>query len=250
VVLLGALLVASPQVFAAAAPKLRPEKATHPLNWSCGGLSSGHCYGVQAWGGANGADTRISLDTNLSGGASSNDWNNWSFVTTELWLSNGTYWVEVGVISEYREFNSTYPYYFWADQRPNGGGFSFHYWTYIPGSGQTPLFRITRINSSQWSVLVRDNTYSYTGTSTYNQFTPSSIQIGTELYNNFNTAHEGNTYYTNNRWENNGTWWYQGNDGVWTNIIYPAWGDWYNGQDPLNNNTGGVWYTCIQGAGC
>lgn len=252
VVLLFTLLFSSPQVFAATTQSQIHTNANLPLAWSCGNPNSGHCYGVQLWGGANGADTRISLNSYLNGGATSNDYYNQSFVTTEMWLvtTNSTYWVEAGIISEYWYTNSVRPFYFWADNRPNGGGFSFHYFATAQSSGNA-LVRITRNGSSNWNVLVQDSHNSFTNTSTSNNISIANIEVGTELYNNFQTANEPNIYYTNNRWVNgSGQFIYQGNDGVGTIIRYPVRAGWYNGQDPLHNSTGGVWYSCIPGYGC
>lgn len=169
-----------------------------------------------------------------------------------MWLGNGTYWVEGGIISEYWETNSTYPFYFWADNRPNGGGFSFHYVVSASSQG-TLLVRLVRIDTNDLSVLLQDSGYSFTGTSTYNPFSNPYIDVGTELYNNYGTAHEPNIYFTNNRWLSSGTWHYQGNDGIWQNIISPVYAWWYydsHEEDPVHNSTGGIWYSCIAGAGC
>lgn len=229
------------------------QKVMLPLSWSCGDPNTGHCYGEQFWGGANGADTRISLNVHLNGGGSSNDFYNFSFVTTEMWLnsSNYKYWVEGGIISQIEFTGETFPFYFWADSRPNGGGFSFHYLgreTYSPG---TALVRITRSGSSDWNFLLNDGQIAFTGLSTINNFSVQNIQLGTELHNNYQTAYKPNIYYTNNRWLNSGGGFqYQTNDGLFTNINYPVAAGWYNGQDPISNHTGGVWYSCIPGHGC
>lgn len=252
-VLLFTLLFAPSRAFAATMQNQIPLKAAVPMSWSCGTPNSNHCYGANFWNGANGADTRITLNTSLSGGGTQNDYNSQSFVTTEMWIetSQSTYWVEVGIISQYSYFGKTYPYYFWADSRPNGGGFTFHWFFPIPSDAETPLFRITRNGSSDWNVLVQDNHDSFNATSTANDFSPGYIQLGTELYNNYQTAYEPTIQYSNNRWlDNNGSWHYQGNDGVGTNIKSPVTAGWYNGQDPLHNSTGGIWYSCIPGYGC
>ncbi len=250
--LLSLLLCSSPQVFAATTQSQGSQKVAHPFGWSCGDPNNGHCYGTQYWGGANGADTQISLNTSLNGGGGPNDNAGESFVTTELWLNspNYTYWVEAGVISQLRLTGDVFPSYFWADNRPNGGGFSFHYLTREAYSGNV-LVRITRSGSSNWNVLLRDNLGSLTGTSTYNNISIDTIDIGTELHNNYQTAYEPNTYYSNNRWlGGNGSFNYQGNDGVSRHLIYPVQADWYNGQDPIHSSTGGVWYSCILSHGC
>ena len=253
IVFLLTLLFTPLQVFAATMQKQGHEKMILPLNWSCGDPNTGHCYGAQYWGGANGADTRISLNNSLNGGGSSNDLYNYSFVTTEMWLdsTNYTYWVEGGIISEYAYTQETFPFYFWADNRPNGGGFSFHYLAREAYSSGTLLTRITRSGSSSWNVLLQDGQNSFTGLSTANNISIQAIQIGTELHNNYQTAYEPNIYYTNNRWLNSsGNFQYQTNDGIRTNIMYPIKAGWFQNQDPLHSSTGGVWYTCIPGYGC
>ena len=247
-VLFFAVLFPSSHALAATTQTRFHNQATLPNSWSCGNPTSGHCYGAQFWGGANGADTRISIDSRLKGSAPQDGY---YFASTEMWLSSPTYWVEAGIISQWAVAYSTFPFYFWADNRPNGGGFSFHYLAFECTCGGTALTRITRNGSSSWNVLIQDNNSSYTGTSTSNNFSVKYIQLGGELYNNDQTAYEPNIYYTNNRWQgSNGNFNYQGNDGVGTNIGYPMQANWYNGQDPLHNSTGGVWYTCIIGSGC
>lgn len=249
-VLLLAALSTSSHALAATTQTRFHNQAALPNSWSCGNPSSGHCYGQQFWGGANGADTRISLDARLRGSAPNDGY---YFATTEMWLatSNLAYWVEAGVISEWAVGGTTNPFYFWADNRPNGGGFAFHFLAYQCGCGGTTLTRITRNGSSSWNVLLRDaNNTSYTGTSTSNNISIGNIIIGGELYNNDQTAYEPNIYYTNNRWWDGSNFNYQTNDGVGTNIEYPMRANWYNNQDPLHNSTGGVWYTCIIGSGC
>lgn len=146
---------------------------------------------------------------------------------------------------------TTYPFYFWADNRPNGGGFAFHSLASIPSDSESPLFRISRADSSDWNVLIRDNFNSYTGVSTSNNITIANIELGNELHNNFQTANEPQIFYTNNRWlDSNGNFEYQGNDGVGTTIISPVQAGWFNGEDPPHNTTGGVWFSCIPGFGC
>lgn len=258
IIFLLALLSSSPQAFAATTQSQFHNKASLPLSWNCGDPNNGHCYGIHFWGGANGADTRISLNTSLNGGSTYNDLASYSFVTTEMWLqtaatganNSNAYWVEAGIISEYAYTSSAFPFYFWADKRPNGGGFAFHYLSNIAYSGNA-LVRITRSGSSNWNVLIQDSNGSLTGVSTANNFSVANIVVGTELHNDYQTAHEPNIYYTNNRWENNsGQFVYQGNDGTGANVISPVRADWYNGQDPPHSSTGGVWYSCILGYGC
>ncbi len=246
-----AVLFPSSHALAATTQNRFHNQAALPNSWSCGTPDSGHCYGRQFWGGANGADTRISLDTRLRGGVANDGY---YFATTEMWLTSittsTTYWVEAGVISQWASAYTTFPFYFWADNRPNYG-FSFHFLAFeCTCNGSNALTRITRNGTSTWNVLIQDSSSSYTGTSTSNNFTVYYIKLGGELYNNDQTAYEPNIYYTNNRWWDGSNFYYQGNDGVGTNSQYPMQANWYNGQDPINNSTGGVWYTCIIGSGC
>lgn len=202
---------------------------------------SGHCYGVQSWGGANGADTRITLHA-ISGG---ND-----FVNNEMWLqtSGATYWVEAGVKSDYSFFPADSSVFFWADNRP-GGGYSEHYSvTLTSGDYSKPntLTRITRSGTSNWNVSVNDGYTSLTGTSTNNNITIGNINIG-EVSGNANASAPVN-HFTNNRWLNGSNFQYQNNDGVGTKIISPVSAGWTT--DPLHSSTGGDWHTCITGSGC
>jgi hypothetical protein len=235
------MLFTPAQVFAATSVN---SQHSHAAAWSCGNPNTGHCYGTTFWGGANGADTRITLNPSLNGGGTNNDRINDSFVTNEMWLesSGATYWVEAGVISEYSYAGTTYPFYFWADNRPSGGGFSFHYITSEASSGNA-LVRITRSGTSNWNVLVRDST-SYTGTSTVNNISIANIMLGAELHNNYQTAYDPGTDYTNNRWlGSNGNFNYQPNDGTGTKINSPVTAYW--NTYPTSSSTGGDWYTYI-----
>lgn len=72
-VLLLTLFLPFPRAFAATAQSQAPNQPNRSLGWSCGTPSSGHCYGVERWGGATGADTRISLNSSLNGGGTGND---------------------------------------------------------------------------------------------------------------------------------------------------------------------------------
>lgn len=202
---------------------------------------SGHCYGVQFWGGANGADTRITLHA-ISGGN--------GFANNELWLitSGATYWVEAGVKSNYDFFPADSSVFFWADNRP-GGGYAEHYSTTLTGgdySKPNTLTRITRSGSSNWNVSVNDGYTSLTGTSTNNNITIGDIEMGMEVYGNANAAAPVN-HFTNNRWWN-GNFNYQTNDGVGTSVFSPVSAGWTT--EPIYSSTGGDWYTCIPGSGC
>src|SRR5436305_1038715 len=101
--------------------QLRDVHAAPLITYNCVNNSkdpSGHCYGLQWWGGANGADTRITLHSTSGGNG---------FVNNEMWLTTLTYWVEAGVKSDTRFNPPDSSVFFWADNRPNGGGYAEHY---------------------------------------------------------------------------------------------------------------------------
>ena len=116
-VLLWTILFSPFHVFAASTQAQHQKQAT--LSYNCTtnpAQTSGHCYAIQSWGGANGADTRILVDASLYGGCCNGD-----FVDTEMWLitADRNYWVEAGVTSDQSLGNGSNV--FWADNRPGGG---------------------------------------------------------------------------------------------------------------------------------
>ncbi|MEO8970834.1 MAG: hypothetical protein ABI406_04440 [Ktedonobacteraceae bacterium] len=220
-----------------AAPQISYNCVTNPKS------TSGHCYGLQFWGGANGADTRITLHQTNGGQG---------FVDNEMWLvtSSFNYWVEAGIKSSYAFRFSDASVFFWADSRPNGGGYAEHYSTYLTGSDYSQanaLTRITRSGTSSWNVLVNDNVTLLTGTSINNNITIGYIEIGMEVYGN-GGANALTNHFTNNRWLNGSNFQYQNNDGDFTEIFLPVSAGWTT--DPPHSSTGGDWHTCIPGSGC
>jgi hypothetical protein len=170
--LLFTLLFSSPRVFATTTQAQHQNRPA--LSYNCvsnPSTGSGHCYGSEEWGGADGADSRITLDSSLSGAIGGNLFTQ-GFVNTEMWLttSDYNYWVEVGVKSEPADNGTNQPFVFWADSRP-GGGYSEHWGNYLNSTDYAygnVLVRITRSGTSNWNVLAQGASTTLTGTSTAN----------------------------------------------------------------------------------
>jgi hypothetical protein len=219
-------------------------RAATQISYNCGDPSADvHCYGQVTWGGANGADTRITLHR-MNGGN--------GFVTTEMWLgtSDTAYWVEAGIASDASFRVSDATAFFWADNRPNGGGYHNHYSSFLSSSDWSQpnaLVRITRSGSSSWNLSVTDNVTSLTGTSTNNNITIGIINIGTELAGT-SGASEPTNHFIDNRWLNSsGNFQYQTVNGSRKDNS-PLSSNWTT--PPSSSSTGGNFYTCIAGSGC
>lgn len=218
-----------------------PRAEAAPL-YSCGNGSSGHCYAVQNWdGGTPGARTSIFTNGIFSGDC---------FVTNEMWLAQSNpYWVEAGMLSDIADqFGSET--LFWADSRPNGGGFNLHYGQFLDPSdfGKYANLDIHKIASDQFSVRISGlPVASLSGTSKYNAINPNRIGIGLEMCGSSNARAPRNGY-TKNQWQRgDGTWAYQTALGYLGPQAYPAHGYWTTTPNPSN---GGQWTTCILGNGC
>jgi hypothetical protein len=154
-----------------------------------------HCYGVAAWYSAppdNGSGGNIYFNCLYSGDPSSD------FTNEELWqgTDNSTgldYWVELG--GSYGWPNGATRYWFWADNRPAGGGYHAHY----PGgtlSLDTSYFvGATWAGNDKWDV--QGPTWSAVSSS--NPYSGRAMETGAEITDN--TAHAvGNIqdlYYLN-----------------------------------------------------
>jgi hypothetical protein len=119
-----------------------------PSAWACD--TSDHCYAVgQAVGGDNyGELADINISCLYINDASTN------FVTNELWDSANsnpvTYWEEDGAISGAGTNGYNNRELFWADSRPNGGGYHFHP---IAATGDDSyLVEITWVGNDTWDV--------------------------------------------------------------------------------------------------
>jgi hypothetical protein len=128
--------VLSTQVIAL--PSAASAHSARPLSYNCGGAV--RCYGMEKWyGRANGSSTQmyvVPLTCNPSQCSTDG-----GFVDNDMWLADesssqclqasySVCWVEAGY-STYTSCPfgwpcSTSEYYFWADNRPNGGGCHEH----------------------------------------------------------------------------------------------------------------------------
>jgi hypothetical protein len=144
---------------------------------------SSHCYGVATWFSApadNGSGGNIYFDCLYSGSPSTN------FTDEELWQGTDSSsglsdWVELG--GSYGWPNGASRYWFWADNRPNGGGYHAHY----PGGSLSldvyyPI-EVVYDGSSKWSVLGP----SWSATSISNPPSGKALETGAEITDN--TAH-------------------------------------------------------------
>jgi hypothetical protein len=105
------------------------------------------------------------------------------FADNEEWETNGTYWVEAGVLSGEDYFGNYHDKdWFWADNRPNGGGFSQHWPTGLsPAATDTEYnIEIQYIGNDAWDVYGADSDI-YLGQSTANPLEAGRVmQAGTE----------------------------------------------------------------------
>src|SRR5262249_48597049 len=88
----------------------------------------------------------------------------------EIWDSSvsGSYWEEIGIISG-KDPNGNYDTrkWFWADNRPNGGGYHFHLWTPSPAKTGTSYGALIAYDTPKktWALAGGDR-YAQIGTST------------------------------------------------------------------------------------
>jgi hypothetical protein len=148
--------------------------------------TSSHCYGEVEWySSAQVYGTNQGLDVRCLGpmGASTSS----NFVTEEMWLltnnSSGAYWVELGMA--YGAPQGSTRYFFWADNRPNGGGYHEHDLSIAANFNTTYDDYITWVGNNSWQVR-RDGTT--LGTSTSNPGPSHRAHAGEELTANTGAA--------------------------------------------------------------
>lgn len=235
---------------------------------------NGHCYATVDWNGDTaGAFTNLSPYGDMFCGACD------GFIDNEMWLSDttsaqcaldasGGCWVEAGIVAT----SLTPPYgcastnnvtcLFWADARPNPGGFHFHelYLVGADGEDLNPWYFFVKIwnstsnsaSGNTWSVDVQPYFSSnfmgdYTGQSTYNSMTAQDIIIGSELDATPGYAGANEMDFQYNQWKDSGgTWHEQTASAAYNGTDSPPIGYWTT--DP-NSTNGGIWSTncCILG---
>lgn len=211
-VLVGVLSIVSGTSSVAHAAPTNSCTSSSCTSYTCGDVSSNHCYAEYIWiGGVDGGETSVNQVVHMYGGPS-------GFINDELWLvassgcSSGgsTYcWVEVGM--EGVEDNNGNTQYFWADNRPNGGGFHNHYFLSAPSGdyGHQATFQIWRTSSSNWTAAIYTYTSSYYGYSTSNPISISWIEAGSELGGGGTVYPEASyapvVHFTHNMWKGTGS---------------------------------------------
>jgi len=102
-----------------------------------------------------------------------------------MWLdgNQGAYWVEAGYAT-YATDHANNVEYFWADSRPNGGGYSEHVEGLVPSGdyGKYTNFQIYQLCCNSFYVVMYSPSVTYNGTSTANSMSPSDVKIGQELF--------------------------------------------------------------------
>jgi hypothetical protein len=155
--------------------------------YSCGNLQINHCYAEMYWPGSmQGEKTDIKVEP-ITCGCN-------GFLNDELWVQSTSgcspnCWVEAGIKNE---TGYGYTFSFWADQRPNGGGYHNHYMNaFFQGDfDHDTTFYIFENGSNRFAVVktvagVNGCMYvcsaSWTEYSTNNSMSPNYITLGAEL---------------------------------------------------------------------
>lgn len=158
----------------------------------CSNTYGSHCYGVVDWSATTGGGkTGIYVPySNLSVANIYTDFEN-----QELWVGTGgysfppPYWVEVGyTLGQIQNAPfSVNPRWYWADNRPNGGGYHEHAVTNVGNvwdyQGLWVPVDSYSSTSGQWIVEINGT---YVGTSTNNPGASGSMQTGIESTNDQN----------------------------------------------------------------
>jgi hypothetical protein len=226
-------------------------QTTHrATSYSCGNLSSNHCYANMYWpGGIQGEKTDI-LAEPINCGCD-------GFLNAELWVqaSSGcapNCWVEAGLKNE-TGYGSTFS--FWADQRP-GGGYHNHYNNGITQGdiGHSITFFIYKTGTNQWRVTkahagvngcTSQCSADWTQYSTNNSMVANYITLGDELAGS-SGASSPDIHFTWNFYYNNSSWYPQGAGNPGAGLVGagltpppddPPYAYWANGQ--VGGPTGG-----------
>lgn len=202
-----------------------------PANTPACSQSSTHCYGVIDWPNhINGAWTDVYVRSLASGG---------NAITHEMWMTdlnsnlaeecyivahasytNGPCWVEGGYVIEGPDSGFKQgEFWYWADVRPGGEGYSVHYDPTALQSGDYNTTAEIYIFNAQhniehwsfcpntydeWCVIVSGNSSSWSGVSgngNSNWMYPNQIQIGLEYIAGNGSASSGNASFTDNAWQ-------------------------------------------------
>lgn len=153
-----------------AALSVTPAQATQTCH------TSSHCYDLVQLGPTSGGLGFLGVELTLHAPCMKNSNGSTDFVTVETWISYSSYWIEAGIAWGYPQGNQRY--YFWADQRPAGGGYHEHDDTNDdPGSSDVGV-QITTATSTSFYVKTGPLTGQSTGWSSSTLFT--TLQTGSE----------------------------------------------------------------------
>lgn len=188
--------------FLAAAGMVATGKA--PAAWACDSSYYDHCYAVAAASGPGnyGGYGEIS-DPCLympNDGA--------DHVSAEIWdmSSNEEYWTEVGITSGLGYYHQ----WFWADSRPNGGGYNFHPVGGTASGGPLPV-ETTYVGNNQWYIY-GGNSFTQLGTSINQPASSSGTSwFGTEYTVNPGAGMRDVGTISNLEWESKAGVWYPEN---------------------------------------
>jgi len=190
--------------------------------------SPGHCYAVAEWDNTpTNEGSYVYLDTSCLNGPN----NSTDFADEELWEGTdnstfGAFWVEEGL--SYGEINGSPkggPFWFWADNRPNGGGYHEHY-VASRSLNTSYLADIGYQGNNQW--FVYSNVGGTVGTSTsnppYSKFTETGEEFTNTSYNIYGYSSDLSWYDTSGG--NHNGWDYGGNNSYVWNTGSPAYSWW------------------------
>jgi hypothetical protein len=214
-------------VSALSAVVLAPASPAHAAT-----CSPSHCYAVVEWNRSttlHGLSEVLNVSCLTTANPSSN------FVTEEMWLgtgssSTGQYWVEEGMA--YGAPQGASRYYFWADNRPNGGGYHEHDLTISASLHTNYVDDIIWIPPNSWGVYRGGTSL---GTSTVNGGTSLWESTGEETTN---TSAQAAATMTGLWYKNTSDTWVENWTGAGYRSDNPPYGAWitrYSGWEAYSN---------------
>ncbi len=134
-----------------------------------------HCYGIAQWGVSSPSGFRGAAVTLRTKCMSLRDYAG-GFITNELWVVKSRYWVEAG-LTEGAPIGAAHGI-FWAEKRPNGGGYHEHYSSSRFALNASYKARIRWAGGRRWNVAIGN----LRGSSTRQFSAPAhTLQTGTEI---------------------------------------------------------------------
>lgn len=139
-----------------------------------------HCYGVATWFGSpasygSGGNIYFACLWTADTGTDFTDEELWQGTDNSTGLSD---WVELG--GAFGWPNGANRYWFWADNRPNGGGYHAHYPGGTVSLDEYYALEVIYDGGNAWSAIGPN----WTGASTNNPPSGEALEAGTEITNN------------------------------------------------------------------